>query len=169
MQYELITSISVTSLVTVLHSIHVHLSTRHQIWPLSSPSTLWSISDYLGDVLGCLLLLHALHGQRLQCGEHVYWCLCLIQFSLGTEEWRAEVHGVSVAQNPVESAEIQTVVNIWESLWSAWGLSPAERNKLQNSRPSIAWWVPWWTHGFDLQPIIPPNTTKFFKPDFGLI
>lgn len=61
---------------------------------------------------GCLLLLPGLHGQRLQNSEHVIWFLCLVQFRLGTEERRAVVHGVCVAQNPVEGAEIETVINL---------------------------------------------------------
>ena len=53
----------------------------------------------------CFLCL-GLQGQRLHGGEEGFWSLCLLQFRLGTEERRAVVHGVCVAQYPVEGAEI---------------------------------------------------------------
>lgn len=56
----------------------------------------------------CLLLCLGLHGQRLHGSEEGIWSLCLLQFSLGTEERRVVVHGVCIAQYPVEGAEMST-------------------------------------------------------------
>lgn len=55
-----------------------------------------------------LLLPPGPHGQRLQSAEHVHRLLALVQFGLHTEERRDVVHGVAVADDPVEGAAMQT-------------------------------------------------------------
>lgn len=55
-----------------------------------------------------LLLPPGPQGQRLQSVEHVHRLLALVQFGLRTEERRDVVHGVGVADDPVEGAAVQT-------------------------------------------------------------
>lgn len=61
---------------------------------------------------GCLLLFLGLHGQRLQSSEYSVWSLRLLQLRLGAEERRDVVHGVCVANDPVEGAEISMKMRI---------------------------------------------------------